>query len=82
MSKLKPYLNDFKNKDEIEEIAKRIVNIELEIDKLKSRKQILNDHISKTKNKSDELEKKTLKYPKDDEIKLELNNKDRTKRPS
>ncbi|MBM4240492.1 MAG: hypothetical protein FJ150_02285 [Euryarchaeota archaeon] len=72
MSKLKPYLNELENKDEIKELGKKIVDIELEIDKFVRDKQVLTGNLSKTETALKKIEDDTAKYPENDKIRSQI----------
>ena len=69
MTNHKPYLNELKNKDEIEEMGKELVNLELLIDDFYSKKQLINDQICQIESKKGEMEDLLSDVPENDEIK-------------
>jgi len=73
MPKSRSYLNELKNRDEIQAIGKKLVDIELEIDKHKSERQVLDKYINETKKELIKLENKAKKHPKDPELIIKIN---------
>lgn len=72
------YLNELKNIGKIKDFEEKIINSELEIDKIENQRIICTKYIEEIERRRDKLQKRDLQYPKNEDIKEEI--KENTKK--
>ncbi|MBI5679424.1 MAG: hypothetical protein HZC47_00785 [Methanobacterium sp.] len=69
---LEIYIDELKNKEEIESFEKKILDTELEIDKIGQKRLICIKYTKEMENELNKLRKKALEHPKNEKIEDEL----------
>lgn len=74
MQKLENYIPKLRNKEKIEDIDDKLINTELKIDKIESKRVIIKNCIKEMENKMFKLREKSINHPNNQKIRDEIEN--------